>query len=159
MIEAFVRGMGKGVEVESIRVSDFDVKPCVGCNACKKEPSGRCVVHDDMMYFWEKMSKTDVLVAASPVYFYGVSAQLKAFIDRLHAPARKDLPIKKLGLLLVAADTREMVFDSILVQYKHIADFFSLESVGEVCVSGVRERGDIEGHPLLSEAEQMGKRI
>lgn len=159
LIEAFVRGAREKGDVEVLRVCDFDVKPCCGCNGCKKEANGRCVMHDDMMYFWEKISKADVLVAATPVYFYGVSAQLKAVIDRFHAPARKDLPIKKLGLLLVAADSREAVFDSIKDQYAHITSFFGLGSIGVLSVPGVRERGDIADSPFLKKAEEMGRNI
>ena len=54
-----------------------------------------------MPLLYGKLRETDVLVVASPVYFYGVSAQLKAVIDRLHTPLRNSFPIRKLGLILV----------------------------------------------------------
>lgn len=158
LIEAFEKGI-KDADAEMIRVSDFKVPPCDGCNACLHNDSGRCVKHDDMMFFWEKLSKTDVLVIASPVYFYGISATLKAVIDRLHAPARNDLPIKKTALLLVGASSRENVFDATILQYKCIVDFFGLENIGEVCVGKVKEIGDIKDHPLLSVAEETAKKI
>ena len=156
LIESFSRGAIKSCDVETLRVSDFNVHPCRGCNACKANESGRCVVHDDMMYFWEKLSKTDVLIVASPVYFYGISATLKAIVDRLHAPARAELPIKKLGLLLVAASSDPTVFDPIKLQYEKIVSYFKLQNAGIVCVGGVEKPGDAQGSPLLAEAERMG---
>lgn len=158
LIEAFKKGI-KNADVEVIRVSDYKVHPCVGCNSCLHNDSGRCVRHDDMMYFWEKFSKTDVLVIASPVYFYGISAQLKAVVDRLHAPARNDLPIKRTALLLVGASSKGNVFDAAKLQYECIVDFFGLENLGEVCVGNVKEIGDIKGNPALMLAEEAAGRI
>ena len=159
LIESFSRGAVKHCDVESLRVSDFNVHPCKGCNACKASDTGRCVVHDDMMYFWEKLTKTDVLVIASPVYFYGISARLKAVIDRLHAPARNLLPIKKTALLLVGASNDKNVFDATKLQYQCIVDFFKLENLGEVCIGGVTEIGDIDNNPLLVEAQKIAAKI
>lgn len=159
LIESFSRGAIKSCDVETLRVSDFNVHPCRGCNACKANESGRCVVHDDMMYFWEKLSKTDVLIVASPVYFYGISATLKALVDRLHAPARAELPLKKIGLLLVAASSDPTVFDPIKLQYEKILSYFKLQNAGIVCVGGAEKPGDAKGSPLLAEAEKMGSRI
>lgn len=159
LIGAFIGGVNKKNDVEVLRISDFKAQPCDGCNGCKKNDSGRCVKHDDMMYFWEKLTKTDVLVVASPVYFYGISARLKAVIDRLHAPARNLLPIKKTALLLVGASNDKNVFDATKLQYQCIVDFFKLENLGEVCIGGVTEIGDIENHPLLKEAEKIAEKI
>ncbi len=159
LVSNFVLGAKKKGDVEVFRITDFDVRPCKGCNACKAEPTGRCVVHDDMMYFWEKLSKTDVLIIASPVYFYGISARLKAFVDRLHAPARRELPLKKIGLLLVAASRNPAVFDPIKCQYEMIRSYFDLQSVGVLCVGGVENIGDIASNPSLDKAEKMGEEV
>ena len=159
LVESFTAGVKKSIDVETIRVSDFNVRPCRGCNACKESETGRCVVHDDMMFFWEKLSKADVLIIASPVYFYGISATLKTVIDRLHAPARVELPIKKLGLLLVAASSDPTVFDPIKSQYEKILSYFKLQNAGIVCIGGVEKPGDAKGSPLLAEAEKMGDLI
>lgn len=159
LIESFTSGAAKKCDVESIRVSDFNVRPCKGCNACKASETGRCVVHDDMMFFWEKLSKTDVLIIASPVYFYGVSAALKSVIDRLHAPARNTLPIQSLGLLLVAASSDPTVFEPIKLQYEMIKNYFKLKDAGVVCVGNVEKPGDIADNPLLSEAKKKASLI
>ncbi len=112
-----------------------------------------------MTKVYEKLEKTDIIVIASPVYFYGISAKLKAIVDRLHSPKRNAFKVKKLGLLLVAADTLPTVFDAIKVQYQSVLDYFKLEDEGKVLVRGVIEKGDIEGNEALEEAYNFGKNI
>lgn len=72
----------------------------------------------EMQIVYEKLKTADILVITSPVYFYGISAQLKAIIDRLHTPMRNEFPIKKLALILVGAATLPELFDSIKIQYR-----------------------------------------
>ena len=77
LVEAFAKGAERQHQVEVVSVRDVKVNPCVGCNACFKS-DGICAQKDDMAVIYEKMSQADMLVIASPVYFYGLSAQLKA---------------------------------------------------------------------------------
>ncbi len=100
-----------------------------------------------------------MLVLASPVYFYGISAQLKAVIDRLHTPMRETFPVRSMGLLLAGAAELPEMFDSILTQYRLALSYFKLEDAGKVLVRGVREKGDIEKGVALSEAFEFGKSI
>ena len=72
--------MESGNEVEKIRVASKKIAPCSACYYCKN--SGECVHKDDMAEILQKMIDADVLVLASPVYFYSINAQLKAVIDR-----------------------------------------------------------------------------
>ena len=161
LAEAFCKGAQEENICEVVRLSDFRIAPCSGCEACKagRDKLGLCVKHDDMMYFWEKLFKTDVLIIASPLYFYGVSAQTKAFIDRLHAPARGKLPIRKIGMLLVGASELPTAFDSVKLRYEQIRAFFGLEDGGVVCVGGVRGKGEVAGKPQIEQAYEMGKNI
>lgn len=90
-------------------------------------------------------------------YFcYGISAQLKAIVDRLHAPMRNTFHIRKLGLLLVGAAQLPNLFEPIIIQYQMVLDFFKLEGIGTVLVRGVKDIGDIEGHTALKEAYELG---
>ena len=109
-----------------------------------------------MNIIYEKLAEADIIVIASPVYFYGVSAELKGIIDRLHTPLRNKFKVKKLGLLLVAAATLPEVFDSIELQYKLVLDYFKLEDAGRILVRGVKDKGDIEGNKALKEAFKLG---
>ncbi len=112
-----------------------------------------------MEVIYEKLLRSDILVIASPVYFYGISAELKAIIDRLHTPMRNSFAIRKLALLLVGAASLPNLFDPILMQYEMILDFFHLQDCGKVLVSSVKDKGDIIGNPALDEAYRLGTSI
>ncbi len=159
LARAFVRGASKKHEVEVISVADYKINPCIGCNSCFTREGNKCFQNDDMQAVYEKLRTADIVVVASPVYFYGVSAQLKALIDRLHTPMRNEFQIKKLGLLSVGAATLPGLFDAIKMQYQLVLDFFQLESIGMVLVNGIREKGDIDGNPALEEAYRLGENV
>lgn len=159
LVESFVKGASSRHDVEVVTVREKRIHPCTGCNGCFLRQDHRCVQQDDMQELYDKLAKCDVLAAASPVYFYGVSAQLKAVIDRLHTPLRETFSIQKLALLLVGASTLPAVFDSIKVQYQLILDYFHLENAGMVVASGVKEKGDILNHPALEEGFRLGATI
>ena len=159
LMEAFVKGASQKHHVEVVSVHDYKVNPCMGCNACFKSKDNTCVQKDDMAIIYEKMSQADMLVIASPVYFYGLSAQLKAVIDRFHNPIRDTFPIKKTVLLLVGAATRPELFDSILTQYQLCLNFFKLEDAGRVLVRGVKDKGDIKNTDVLNEAFELGQQL
>lgn len=156
LVEAFVKGASQKHHVEVVSVHDYKVNPCMGCNACFKSESNSCVQKDDMSLIYEKMAVADMLVIASPVYFYGLSAQLKAVIDRFHNPIRDTFHIKKTALLLVGAASLPELFDGILAQYRLCLNFFKLENAGRVLVRGVKDKGDIRNTGALHEAFELG---
>ena len=100
-----------------------------------------------------------MVVIASPVYFYGISAQLKSIIDRLHTPMRNEFNIKKLALILVGAATLPELFDSIKLQYQLVLDFFKLENAGMVLVNGAKDKGDVKKYDALKQAYDLGLSI
>ena len=127
----------------------------MGCNACFKT-NGICAQKDDMALIYEKMNQADMLIIASPVYFYGISAQLKAVIDRFHNPIRDTFHIKKMALLLVGAATLPELFDAILAEYNLCLKFFDIEDAGKVLVRGVKDKGDINNTNAPNEAYTLG---
>ena len=180
LVEAFAKGAAERHRVEVVSVRDVKVNPCLGCNACANErhesllSDGRvqpsvaegnacfkndaniCAQKDDMPAIYEKMSQADMLVIASPVYFYGISAQLKAVIDRFHNPIRDSFHIKKMALLLVGAAMLPELFDAILTEYNLCLKFFHLEDAGKILVRGVKDKGDIKNTDALNEAYMLG---
>ncbi|MCR5736594.1 MAG: flavodoxin family protein [Eubacterium sp.] len=159
LVEAFVKGAEKNNEVEVISVENTEINPCIGCNTCFTRDGNECFQKDDMSIVYEKMKWADVLIIASPVYFYGVSAQLKAIIDRMHTPMRDTFRVKKLGLLLVGAATLPELFDPILNQYRLVLNFFHLEDTGKVLVRGAKDKGDVQKTEGLKEAFALGASI
>ncbi len=158
LVDAFVKGAEARHEVEVVSAHDYKVAPCIGCNTCFLRDGNRCAQDDDMTRIYGKLAESDTVVIASPVYFYGISAQLKAVIDRLHTPMRDHFQIKKLGLILVGAAHLPELFDAILAQYRLVLNFFHLEDAGTVLVRGAREKGDVTEEDLRK-AYEFGERI
>ena len=156
LVDAFAKGTMEHHQVEIVSVRDYKVNPCLGCNACFMNDDHTCVQKDDMSAIYEKMNQADMLVIASPVYFYGISAQLKIVIDRFHNPIRDTFHIKKMALLLVGAATLPELFDAILTEYSLCLKYFNIEDAGKILVRGVKDKGDIKGTSFLEDAYQLG---
>lgn len=159
LVQSFAEGAKEKHSVEVISVADVQVHPCTGCNACFESEGNRCVQKDDMEAIYEKLKVADMLVIASPVYFYGVSAQLKAVIDRLHNTVRNKFQIRKLALILVGAADLPELFDAIETQYQLVLNFFHLEDAGRVLVRGAKEKGDVKAGDGLEKAFALGRSI
>ncbi|MCI8770055.1 MAG: DUF3781 domain-containing protein [Lachnospiraceae bacterium] len=159
LAQAFAEGAGNSNIVEIVSVADYKVNPCIGCNSCFTREGNQCFQKDDMTEIYTKLKVADIVVVASPVYFYGISAELKAIIDRLHTPMRNEFRVKKLALLLVGAATLPELFDAIKLQYQLVLNFFHLDNAGMVLVRGVKDIGDIKGTRALEEAYHLGMTI
>lgn len=159
LAKAFAEGAQKNNNVEIISVADVNVAPCIGCNYCYKSEGHKCFRNDDMVKIYQSLKSADILVIATPVYFYGISSELKALIDRLHTPMRDEFHIKKLALLSVGAATLPELFDAILAQYRLTLNFFNLKDAGMVLVRGVKNKGDIKGNDALNKAYDLGLSI
>lgn len=159
LARSFAEGASKNNIVELVSVADYSINPCIGCNSCFTRENNLCFQNDDMTEIYDKLRNADIVAIASPVYFYGISAQLKAVIDRLHTPMRNEFHIKKLALLLVGAATLPELFDPIKMQYQLILNFFHLEDVGMVLVQGVKDKGDIMKTEALKKAYNLGLSI
>lgn len=159
LAKAFAEGASAKHHVEILSINDFHINPCIGCNTCFTNNENKCCQKDDMAILYEKMKNTDMLVIASPVYFYGISAQLKTLIDRFHNPVRDSFGIKKMALLLVGAATLPQMFDSIITQYRLCLNFFKIEDAGMVLASGIKDKGEIVRSTFLADARELGQRI
>ncbi len=159
LAQAFAEGAEKNNEVEIVSVADYKVNPCIGCNSCFTREKNECFQNDDMPVIYEKLREADTVVIASPVYFYGISAQLKAVIDRLHTPMRNEFHIKRLALLLVGAASLPELFDAIKLQYQLVLNFFHLEDAGMVLVRGAKDKGDVKNGDGLKRAYELGASI
>ena len=156
---AFAKGAAEHHEVELVSVADHRIAPCIGCNSCFGREDHSCFQNDDMTKVYEKLRQADTVVIASPVYFYGISAQLKALVDRLHTPMRNGFTIRRLGLILVGAAELPDLFDPIILQYRMVLRFFGLEDIGMVLVRGAKDKGDVLRGDGLKQAYEMGKNL
>jgi multimeric flavodoxin WrbA len=159
LANAFIDGIDKQKNsVQVISVIGKQINGCIGCDLCYRDSSHNCIQKDDMQDIYVRLADADIFVIATPVYFYGVSSQLKSIIDRLHNPIRNTFRVKELVLLAVGADSIPTVFDSLITMYHSVLSYFSLKNGGVITVSGVAKKGDILGHAALLEARKLGER-
>jgi len=159
LADSFIEGAEEHNTVDVIVASDYDIPACTGCNSCFKTEGNICIRRDDMDSLVERLAVADVIVIATPIYFFTVSTHLKKIIDRLHFPGRRNFNTKGLVLLAVAHNDTEDTFDSIRAMFDSTIQFFKLKDLGSVCVPGVRDPGDIDGRKELDSARELGRSI
>ena len=138
LMESYLDGARKnGAFVERIDLHNIKVAPCIGCNNCKKDNvQCTCVLEDDMANLYPKISATDVLVLASPMYWWGITAQLKAFVDRLYALPFAVYSNKKLVMIMTCGaslneDGREWVDGAL----REACEFIKMDYLGIIMAS------------------------
>ena len=159
LCDEFMRGAQDGGNtVEKIRVVEKKIAPCIGCYYCDKN-GGKCVQPDDMAELLQKMIDADVLVLASPVYFYSICAQLKAVIDRTVA-RWTEVENKDFYYIVTMADTSVSSADTTLACFRGYADCVEgANEKGVIIGNGVHEMGEINIHKAMREAYEMGKNV
>ena len=159
LCDEFMRGAQEsGNEVEKIRVAEKNVAPCKGCYYCRKS-GGQCVSKDDMGEILQKMIDADVLVLASPVYFYSIDAQLKAVIDRTVA-RWLEVKNKEFYYIATCADTGKESCDTTFACFRGYADCVEgAKEMGVIYGTGAYEKGEIRNTPAFAQAYEMGKKV
>lgn len=160
LADAFIEGIDRNkYEISIISAAGIKVGGCTGCNACYANESHCCVIKDDMQELYRILADADIIATATPIYFYGITSQLKSIIDRLHNPVRNEFKVKKLILMMVCADNIPSVFDSAEMMFKSILEYFSLENGGIIKAPGIENKGDIKGKPVLAIAKRLAEKL
>ncbi len=158
-----------GAEVKTFALNKLQYQGCQGCMACKTKLD-RCILDDDLTEVLEAIRETNVLVLASPVYFWDVSGQLKTFIDRTYSylvpdfhtnPIRSRLaPGKKLVFILTQGNPDESMFTNIFPKFDYFFKGFGFEERHLIRACGVRELGEVEKHgEVLKETELLAENL
>ena len=158
LCDEFMKGaIEAGHQVEKIRVAEKNIGYCRACYGCKG--TGVCVIKDDMAEVLQKMIDCDVLVLASPVYFYSIDAQLKAVIDR--SVARwLEVKDKELYYIMTAADAEKASMETTLACFRGYADCVEgAKEMGVIYGTGVYEKGEVKDTKAMQEAYEMGLRV
>jgi multimeric flavodoxin WrbA len=168
LTEAVLKGVRQvGGDPEIIRLCDLNISPCLNCGGCDK--TGKCVVEDDMPPLYDKIISTDLIILASPIFFYGITAQAKAFIDRTQALwNRKRLlmekgewqenPDRRGFFISVAATSGTKIFEGAVLTMKYGYDAMGTAYAGELLVTGADRKGDMaKFEKKLQEAEEAGR--
>jgi multimeric flavodoxin WrbA len=169
MLDAFLEGAeAAGGEISRLYARDLDIRGCLGCGHCDK--AGVCIQKDDMRQVYPLLEGVQLIVVASPVYFYGITAQLKLMVDRAQAPfmkrelARKDGKMTsegpaRRGFLLLAGATRgKRLFECSILTIRYFFDALGVHYSGDLCFKEIDERGAILGHPrAMEECRKAGR--
>lgn len=158
LCDEFMRGaVEAGHQVEKIRVQEKKIGYCLGCYACKD--TGVCAIKDDMAEVMQKMVDCDVMVLASPVYFYSIDAQLKAVIDR-SVCRWTEVKDKEMYYIMTAADGERESMDTTLACFRGYADCVDgAVERGIIYGTGVYEAGEVKETAAMQDAYQMGKNV
>ena len=172
LVEYFAAGAREaGHQVEVVSLLDKEVKGCLGCNACRYGKP--CVQKDDFNELIPKIKSADLIVFASPLYFWTLSSKIKAFIERFYCIAEEDpapplgryerYPIKDSALLVTATDDFFWTFEQVTSYYEFaVVNYIGFHDKGMIMAGGC---GDTNGKPQidktghLKEAYEFGKNL
>jgi multimeric flavodoxin WrbA len=167
LLKAFLAGAAAaGAQVEEVFLRVRKISPCLEIYHCFKD--GTCPIKDDMQGLYAQLLEADVVALASPVFFYGLSAQAKAMIDRTQAlwarryVTKQDFPGgNRQGVLLCTGATKgKLLFVGCRLTAKYFFDAINVRYAAEILVRGVDEKGAINDRPeVLEQARDLGRRL
>jgi len=170
LLEEALKGAEReGAEVERLHLTDFTITPCKECHGC--DQTGECVILDDMQKIYPKLLEADIIILASPIFFYGVTAWAKALIDRCQAfwsrkylvkhPSLGKEGKKRKGFFISAGGTKgKRVFEGAILTAKYFFDVLNADYVGELVFQEVDAQGDILKHPdAIRQAFEVGRKL
>ena len=158
LCDAFLKGAAEsGHETQKIRLAEKKIAPCLACYGCMK--THICVQKDDMAAVLAALKAADVIVLASPVYFYSICAQMKAMIDRCMADYQA-IGNKRFYLIVTAADPQHSAADETLADFRgYLRCLPGAQEAGVILGTGTWDKGDVYRHPSLNEAYEMGRSV
>jgi len=154
----------KGAELEFCYLHDMKIQPCSACDGCQDEAGKECVIEDDMQALYPKLIQADVLVIASPIYWFTVSSQTKLFMDRWYALRAQEYAAfarKRIGIVLTYADMDPFSSGAVnaLRTFQDAFHFLGSKIVGMVYGSASAP-GEVRNNPdLMKRARELGKEL
>lgn len=159
LVESFKKGAeSSNHEVEVINVASKNIHPCRGCIHCGYE--GPCVYKDDVSLIKEKLLNADMVVFATPLYYYAMSAQLKTLIDRFCA-FNSSLTSRHLrsGLLAVAWNSDSWTFEALEAHYQTLVRYLSFKDEGMILGSGCGTPSMTKNSIYIQKAYELGRNL
>lgn len=157
LVEEFARGAREaGHAVERVDVARLDVRPCTGCVACGYE--GPCVQRDGMGAVRSSLLAADMVVLATPLYYYGMSAQLKTVVDRFCSfNASLTARHLKSALLAVAWNADDWTFEALAAHYRTLVRYLQMDDCGMVLGRGCGTPAMTRRSEAVKEAYGLGR--
>ncbi len=159
LAEQFIKGAEeKGHEVFRFDCAFKQVEPCRACNRCGMD--GPCIFNDDFQELRPRLIEADMVVFATPMYYFSISAQMKRVIDRFYAiNGQIKGAHKKAAFLMTYADTSRKEAEPMLVHYHTLMDYLGWTSVGEVVAAGVWTAGSVRNTDYPQQAYRLGRSL
>lgn len=158
LADSFIKGAKEaGHTVERFDAAFKKVHPCIACNSCGM--NGPCVFKDDFEFVRKHIVEADCVVFATPMYYFGISAQLKAVIDRFYAINGSIHVPKKAVLLMTYANTAASEAVPIKSHYDVLLKYLGWTDAGQIVAPGVWPAGAIRHTPFPEQAYRLGKSI
>ncbi len=168
LAEALRGAADKGAEVKTIVLNNLKFVTCQHCDACLEK--GICRIKDDMQDIYDEFEQADVIVLASPIQFMGITAPIKAMIDRFQSRWARKYVLKmpplgeakrRKGFFISVGGTKlNNLFEPSLVIIKTFFRLLDIEYAGDILLRGIDEKGAIKNHPdALQQAYQAGQRL
>ena len=164
---ALAGAVDRGAKVEKVLISEMEISPCKEIYACLE--AGRCAIQDDMQILYEKLLAADHLVFASPIFFYGVTAQAKAMVDRCQAlwvkryilgMGREDTRTRRGVFISVGATRGKNLFDGAVLTVKYFYDAIGVNYINALLVNKVDTKARIREHPsAIQDAFLLGQQL
>ena len=162
LVKAFTRGAeSAGHTVTEFFLDSMNIHGCKGCFGGRSGRDHPCVQRDDMDKIYPAVRECDVIVLASPLYYWNMSGQIRTAVDRLFALEEGDGNLLRghgrASALLMAAEGHD--FEDVLLYYDHLMGHLKWNDLGHVLAGGNGDIGDIEGKPEVSAAYELGRSI
>jgi multimeric flavodoxin WrbA len=159
LCEEFIKGARQaGNHAEKIFLKIKKINYCIGCGVCQ-ENGGKCVQKDDMAEVLDKMIAADVIVMATPVYFYTMNAQMKTLIDRT-CSRYTEIKNKDFYFIVAAADTSKKAMERTLEGFRAFTSCLTRsKEKGVIYGTGAWKIGDIKKSKAMTQAYEMGKKV
>ena len=153
LVGAFVEGAQEaGHEVEVLKVAKLNIAGCKACEYCRTKGEGTCIQKDDMEQVIQGYMEADVVVLASPIYYFTMTAQIEAAIQRVFCIG-KPAKAKKAALLLSSGSPG--VYDAAVAQFKGYTAYTGIEAVGVITANGSENKSEAK----LNEIREFAKSL
>ena len=156
-----------GAQVEKVIVSKLRISPCRELYACLRD--GNCAIKDDMQELYTKLLEADRIIFASPIFFYGITSEAKALVDRCQALwAKRHIlgivqdkeDMRKGAFISVGATRGERLFDGSILTVRYFFDAIGVKYTHELLVRGVDHKGEIKQHSAaIQDAFALGQKL
>jgi multimeric flavodoxin WrbA len=169
-VSAILEGVKEqGGEAKSWHAGELDIKPCRSCYVCRKDGKG-CAINDDMQKLYNALENSGALVLGTPVYMGQMSAQAKAFTDRLFASKQflprfsphfkeENVVKKKLALVFTQGNPDAGLFKEYFDYTKKMFQTLNFELIDAVVIAGMREESARERKGLCESLKELGARL